>query len=144
MNRYLEMKERQQKEFNEFPMFFAFSNEQFADGMKKLGLKPNQTNKLYSMGMGGYYKKDDAPKLHEMRRRHDSEFREAIKADETGEGFILEMFKYELANHEYCITYDVSDTLDALGLTVEEVNSNKALLHGLNLGVKEQEGMRVG
>jgi len=34
------------------------------------------------------------------------------------------MFYYELSNHEYVITYNVMDALDALGLTIEEVNNN--------------------
>ena len=43
---YLELKWKHQKEFNEFPMFFAFNRKQFDEGMKTLGLKPNQTNKV--------------------------------------------------------------------------------------------------
>ena len=60
----------------------------------------------------------------------------AIAADTTGDGFIFDMFVYELANHEYCITYDLEDTLDALGLTPEEVNADKRLSHGLNKAIK--------
>ena len=41
------------------------------------------------------------------------------------------MFLSELANHEYCITYDLEDTLNALGFTIEEINADKRLLHGL-------------
>ena len=33
---YVQMKERHQKEVNEFPMMWAFNNDQFAQGMKKL------------------------------------------------------------------------------------------------------------
>lgn len=36
---YVQMKERHQKEVNEFPMMWAFNNDQFAQGMKKLGLQ---------------------------------------------------------------------------------------------------------
>lgn len=42
MNAYQEMQDRQQKEFNSFPCFFAFGQEQFDEGMKKLGLKPSR------------------------------------------------------------------------------------------------------
>jgi len=38
MNSYLELKEKHQKEVNEFPMFFAFNDKQFKEGMKKFGL----------------------------------------------------------------------------------------------------------
>lgn len=72
-----------------------------------------------------------------MCQRTEKEMQEAIDNDKTGEGFIKEMFKYELANHEYCITYELDDTLDALGLTIEEINNNQALKHGLELARKE-------
>ena len=39
------------------------------------------------------------------------------------------MFSYELANHEYCITYDIEPTLDALGLTLDEINKRAYLVH---------------
>lgn len=47
------------------------------------------------------------------------------------------MFYTELANHEYCITYDLTDTIYALGLSVDEINADKRLLHGLNKAVKQ-------
>lgn len=40
---YIEMRQRQQKEVNDFPCFFAFSDEQFNKGMENLGLKPDDT-----------------------------------------------------------------------------------------------------
>lgn len=139
MNKYLTIKERQQKEVNAFPMFFAFSDEQFRAGMVKLGLLPDETDKIYRLGhTGGYYRKSDAPVLREMFERHERERAEAIAADETGEGYILDMFDYELANHEYCITYDIEPTLNALGLTEDDVNEDPRLLWGLGLAIKKQ------
>jgi hypothetical protein len=140
MKKYIELKERQQKEVNAFPMVFAFSNQQFIEGMAKLGLKPTDTDKVYRLGnTGGIYRKSDSQKLKDMMDRHDKEMAEAIAADKTGEGFIFEMFDYELANHEYCITYDLGPTLDELGITIEQVNANPALKHGLALAIKAQE-----
>ena len=40
INQYQEMRNRQQAEVNAFPMFFAFNKQQFAEGMRKLGLSP--------------------------------------------------------------------------------------------------------
>ena len=54
MNAYQEMRDRQQKEFNSFPCFFAFDQKQFDEGMKKLGLKPGDTKLIYR-GPGGMY-----------------------------------------------------------------------------------------
>ena len=139
-NVYLELKKSHQKEVNDFPMSFAFDNKQFAEGMQKLGLNPKETNKIYKFGdTGGFYRKTDAEALHEMFNRHRREMEKAIAADQTGEGFILDMFSYELANHEYVITYSVQDTLNALGLTEDQVNNNPALLKGLKQACKEQQ-----
>lgn len=139
-NNYFDLKERHQKEFSEFPMIFAFSNKQLKEGMEKLGLKENETYKLYRFGStGGFYRKTDSPLLKELLKRHAREMQEAIAADTTGEGFIFEMFDYELANHEYCITYDVTDTLESLNLTSEEVKSNPALLHGLKKAIENNK-----
>ena len=70
--------------------------------------------------------------------RHAEEMRIAIENDTTGDGFIYQMFDYELSNHEYIVSGDVSNTLDALGLTHDEVNSDKRLLHGLKKAIKAQ------
>jgi hypothetical protein len=47
------------------------------------------------------------------------------------------MFLYELANHEYTYTNDLEDTLSALDLTPDDINSNKALKKGLQKAVTE-------
>jgi len=131
MNLYKTLKDKQSKEFNNFPMMFAFSNEQFKEGMEKLGLKVTDTDKIYSLGGGGYYKKSDQKHLTEMTDRHEKEFNNYIASDITGDNFIYDMFYYELANHEYGYTYDVEDTLNSLDLTMESINKNPSLIHGL-------------
>lgn len=140
MNKYLELKNRHEKEFNEFPMFFAFSNKQFEEGMAKFGLKPDQTDMIYKFGnTGGFYLRTDSEKLKEMLTRHEAEMEEAIAADETGDGFIYDMFNYELGNHEYCITWDLEPTLDCLGLTLEEVKADARLYHGLKRAIRNNK-----
>jgi hypothetical protein len=57
---------------------------------------------------------------------------------ETGEGFILEMFDYELSNHEFTYTGDTEDTIDALGLSQGDFDNNPALKAGLRLAIKAQ------
>ena len=47
MNRYADLKQRQQQEFSAFPMQFAFSNQQFAEAMAALGLEPTDTGRLH-------------------------------------------------------------------------------------------------
>lgn len=119
---YRELKARQQEEFNKFPFFAAFDKKQFAEGMQKLGV--TDKSELYH-GIGGiFYRKADAGKLHEMMRRFDDELKEAYKDD----AFLYDAMFCELANHEYCITLDSEDALEALNLTVDEVTANERLL----------------
>ena len=136
MNTYQEMKDRQQKEFDAFPVGAAFSNQQFKDMMKKWGLTVNDTDKIISIGGGCYIRKADKETFCALINSFNKEQENAIAQDTTGDGFIFDMFVYELANHEYCITYDLEDTLDALGLTAEQINADKRLTHGLNKAIK--------
>ena len=140
MNRYMELKQRQQAEFNAFPMHFAFSERQFAEGMAALGLAPTDTAKIYSAPGGGFYRREDSQRLQEMTDRFDRELAEAIAADETGEGFIYEMFLCELDDHEYGYTGDTTDALCALGYTAAEVLGDPRLKRGIEKAVAEIRG----
>lgn len=136
-NKYYELKQRQQKEVDNFPMMFAFSKEQFNNGMVKLGLEPTDKEKIYSIGYGGYIRKSDSKAFNELFRRHENEMKKAIEEDQTGENFIYEMFLYELNNHEYGYTYELDDTLQALNFTREKINADERLVNGLLKATKE-------
>lgn len=139
-NRYAELRQRQQEEFNALPLGFAFGNKQFEEMMERWGLnahKQADLDKIYSIGYGGYIQKKDADLLHKTRARHDAEMQAAIAEDTTGEGFIYEMFLYELDNHEYGYTRDTEDTLDALGYTAAEVLGDPRLKRGIEKAVTE-------
>lgn len=133
---YYKMKTRQQKEFNNFAescMFFAFSGEQFTEGMKKLGLNPDtDSDKIERCCTGGYVLSTHSKLLEELHNRHATELSEAIKADTTGDTFIQGMFYYEMYNHEYGYSEDITDTLESLSLTMEEINASPSLLNGFN------------
>lgn len=132
MNKYAELRERQQQEFNSLPLGFAFSDKQFQETMQAWSLDPEKDqDKICSIGYGGFVQKKDVDLLHTTMARHDAELSAAIAADLTGEGFICDMFRYELDNHEYSYTLELSDTLEALGYTVKDINADKRLLHGL-------------
>lgn len=135
--KYLKLKQKQQKEVNDFPFGFAFSKEQFKDMMKQFGLKEKDTDKIYSLGAGSFVKKTDAEAMHDMFKRHREEIENEIKNDKDGTGFIYEMFRYELSNHEYCVTYDIEPTLDALGLTLDEINKHQNLVMGFKKALDE-------
>ena len=72
-NRYMELKRRQQEEFNALPLGFAFSQKQFNEMMENWDLDPGKdTDKIYHVGAGGYIQKKDAELLHRTRERHDA------------------------------------------------------------------------
>ena len=139
MNAYAEMKKRHQEEVNAFPLMFAFNNTQFEEGMVKLGLDPNDTDKIVSIGAGGYCRKEDATRLVKMFGSHRREIETAIRDDVTGDGFIYEMFSYELRNHEYGYTRSYGATLNAIGLKMSAVQKDEALRHGLEKAAREIE-----
>lgn len=117
-------------------MMWAFNNDQFAQGMKKLGLQETDTDKIYRIAPGGFIRKTDADKLDEMFTRHTKERKEAMATDIDGTSYLFQMFRYELANHEYSYTGDAEETLDALGLTYGDVNSSPAMRAALNAAIE--------
>lgn len=121
MEKYVEMKERHQKMIDELDLKFAFSDEQFEKAMQELGLTKDDTDKIVGIGAGGFCLPETAEKLVEYYKQFDEEEQNAFKNDE----FLQSAFEYELANHEYIITYDLFDTLRALNITEEEYQKNE-------------------
>lgn len=122
-NLYLQLKSKHQEEVNNFPMMFAFSQKQFEEGMVKLGLNPEDTDKLYSIGAGGYIRKTDSQAFSELLQRHTKEHDEQMQNAD----YVYQMFRYELNNHEYCYTYDLDETLVACDVTREMLTENQIL-----------------
>lgn len=134
MNKYIELMDRQQQEFNAQPIGFAFSMDQFESKMRSWGLDPEtDKDKIVSLSFGGFIQRKDLAAFHEMTSRHHAEFEKAIEEDMTGEGFIYDMFLAELNNHEYSYTMDTSEALEALGFTAEQVVNDPRLNHGICL-----------
>ena len=98
--------------------------------MKKLGLNPSQTNMITNIGGGGFIRTSDVPAWQQLIQQHQMEMQAAIQQDQTGDGFIYQMFRYELANHEYTYSEDPSDALRALGITYQQVMADPRLAHG--------------
>lgn len=67
MESYRELRDRQQKEFNELPLGFAFSDKQFDEMMGKWGLDPEKDlDKIYRIPGGGFIQKKDHKHFHEV------------------------------------------------------------------------------
>lgn len=137
MNAYAEMKKRHQEEANALPMYWAFSDEQFDQQLKELGLTRNDTGKLCKTFGGGFCLASDAQMIADTLRGHRREMEEAISADETGDGFIKDMFLSELSNHEYTYTLDTEETLNACGFSEVEVEADPRLKRGLEMACKK-------
>ena len=131
-NSYLELKAETKKELEAFPMRFAFNMKQFEEGMKSLGLTKDDTDKSVSIHAGGFIRKTDADAFVDMFKRHREKHQAAIAADTEGTGYIYEMFDYELSNHEYSYTFNPGPALQALGLTLAEVEANPIMLAAFN------------
>lgn len=138
MSKYTELKAKHQAEVNAFPLGFAFNQKQFDEMMQKWGLKPTDIREILSIGGGGYIRKSDADAFKEMMGRHKIQMKMAMKKNE--DDFLFHMFNYELANHEYCYTYELDDTLDALGLTIDEINADPKMADALKRAIAVQEG----
>ena len=137
MSKYLKLKNNNQKRFNDFSekyiyWIFAFSDKEFDDELKEHDLTRDD---IISIGAGGFIKKEHKELyLKEMNRLHNDDAFKQIKHDDVE---VKKAFMYELANHEYCITYNVDDALDALGTTEEEIKKDPRLKKILKEAINE-------
>lgn len=143
METYRQMQERHQKEMNSFPIAFAYSDQQFNDGMRRLGLDPSETDKVVSVFYGAFIRREDHDALMEMFERHFKEKRDAFIKNE--DDWAYHAFRYELANHEYSYTGDYEPALEACGFTLDElkqypdlvVSFRRAMRDSMNYDDKE-------
>ena len=112
-NLYVEFEKRKQEKINNFDMFFAFDNKQLENGLEKLNVNKNE---IVSIGMNGFIRKSDVQKFKNMLNNFKEEHTKNMKNDD----YVYHMFKYEMANHEYIITYDDEEILE-----VCNVNENQ-------------------
>lgn len=98
INRYRELRTEQSNvNVYKYDVFFAFSNTQFAEGLKKI--RPlKEGEKLVSIGGGGYGTRDGAKRLFE--------FYEEVDAKIKAECDPQEVYFYEYNNHESMIGWD--------------------------------------
>ena len=113
---YAQMRARHQGEVDAFPMRFAFSRRQFDEVCRELRVT-DPAAELYRIPGGGFIRKTDSDAFHKMFERHDREQNEAMRDFD----FAVGAFRYELANHEYCVTHDPDDALRALGYEAKTV-----------------------
>jgi len=119
---YHELKEKHEKEFSAVPIFWAFSIEQLKEGLKKFNIIKGE--KIVNIGGGGYMRKSALPALDTLLASHVKEKQEALKDD----NFLIDAISYELGNHEFCITYDPTDTIEILDLNLKDPRTAKCFI----------------
>ena len=122
MDLYRKFIEEKRKAFDNFQgIGFAFSNKQFEEMLIKLNAQPKD---LYDLGAGTFILKNRYDDFMKLINYYDMKLDELMK----DYNFAYSGFTYELANHEYNITYDYESTLEALNLTEDEILNNDVLL----------------
>lgn len=99
---YTELKKRRGDEFQAFSAlncFYAFSNEQFGEGIERLKLAEGE--KVVRTGTGMFCRKGAVPELTDMLKRHACEVADAMRDPAFARGAFL----YEMGDHEYCINW---------------------------------------
>ena len=106
--------------------------------MRALDLDPTDKDKIVSIGGGGFIRKADEDAFKAMFQRHRLEREAAMDADRTGDGYLLEMFRCELANHEYGYTRDAEPALMALGVAWEDIGGDERLMHAFETACRQE------
>ena len=121
---YLDLQKRHQKELEEFPIAYAFSDEQLQEALKKLGAETKEEC-VTVFGHGDIVKRENAKALVAMLERHTKETKEALKDPEFAEAAFL----YEMDNHEYAINWSGDEDV----LACFAINWDFIRKHGLQM-----------
>lgn len=114
---YVDLIKKQEKELNDFPIAYAFNEEQLKEALIKLGA--NDISECVTIaGHGDIVKKENAKLFINMLKCHKEELHKALEDKE----FAYEAFLYEMDNHEYAINWSGDDdVLDCFSLTFDEL-----------------------
>lgn len=114
--RYLDLLEKHRKELSNFPIAYAFNEQQMNEALEKLGTEKEECCTVF--GHGDILRKKDAKSLITMLERHVDEIHELMEDEELAEAIFL----YEMDNHEYAINWDGDeDVLGSLSLTGKRI-----------------------
>lgn len=130
-----ELKNRHEQELNTFIdnyVFFAFNNEQFEEGLKKLNCGKSEVTGFIA---GGIILKNKVDEYISLAKKHKSELAKRAKEDREGQ---IKLLVYELGNHEYGYTGDPTDAIKSLGFKVSKTVLSKAI-EQYNYNLNHQE-----
>lgn len=112
--------------------FYAFDKKQFLEGVEKVGAKLQDN--FTKIATGVFMKSSDVPKLEKLMKQRKKEHKERL---ENSPEYAYHMFKYELANHEYILTYDLTDTLIDCDVTDKYLKENPSIYNVLEKAIKD-------
>ena len=96
---YKEYRDEREEQVKKLPIFFAFSDEQFEEELKKRGLTKDDKGLLLRLTNGIYCLRQDRKIVQDyFRVDHDAELRQMM---EDNYNFARAAIAYEMANHEY-------------------------------------------
>ena len=122
-DKYRGLKERWEKIYNEFPMGFAFSEDQLRDEMERLGVK-SKDELIGIQVSGGFIRKTDLEDFKAMIKKVHDEQMEARNDDE----FLYQMFVYEMGNCEYQLSGDTEYVLEVgCNMTLQDLKDERIL-----------------
>jgi hypothetical protein len=101
---YLELQKKHQKELEEFPIAYAFSDKQLEEALEKLGATREECVTVF--GHGDIVKRENAKALVDMLERHTKEVKQRLIDDVE---FAKAAFLYEMDNHEYAINWSADE-----------------------------------
>ena len=114
---YLEMQKRHQKELEDFPIAYAFNDEQLAEALAKLNATKEECVTVF--GHGDIVKRENAKPFIKMLERHTKELKQKLKDDRD---FAEAAFLYEMDNHEYAINWSADeDVLACFNITFDDI-----------------------
>lgn len=114
--KYLDLQKKHQQEMEDFPIAYAFNEEQMTEALEKLGAEKSECVSVF--GHGDIVLKKDVKALFEMLKRHTRELHDALQDEEFAEAAFL----YEMDNHEYAINWDGdADVLTCFSLSEEKL-----------------------
>lgn len=122
---YVDLKRKHEQEMNDFPIAFAFNDEQLQRALEKLGAASKEEC-VTVFGHGDIVKRENAKSLVEMLQRHTNEIKDKLKEDVE---FAEAAFLYEMDNHEYAINWSADkDVMDCFSIDWEFIRK-----HGLQM-----------
>ena len=114
---YLDLQKRHQKELEDFPIAYAFNDEQLKEALTKLNATREECVTVF--GHGDIVKRTDAKAFVDMLKRHTEEVKQKLRDDVE---FAEAAFLYEMDNHEYAINWSADeDVLACFAITFDDI-----------------------